>query len=110
MAVAAVSERASELEKICVRYHVERLDLFGSAASGGHREGASDLDFLVEFRPLPAGTYADAYFGLLEALERLFGGPVDLVVDSAIRNPFFQQRVEETRTQIHAACGQEVPG
>ncbi len=99
MTVAAVSARASELEKLCVRYHVERLDLFGSAASGGHREGVSDLDFLVEFRPLPAGAaYADAYFGLLEALERLFEGSVDLVVDSAIRNPFFQQRVEETRT------------
>lgn len=103
MTVAAVSEQASELEKLCVHYHVERLDLFGSAASGGHREGASDMDFLVEFRPLPAGAYADAYFGLLEALERLFEGHVDLVVDSAIRNPFFRQRVEETRTQIYAA-------
>ena len=68
-----------------------------------HGEGASDPDFPVEFQSLPAGAYADAYFGLLEALERLFGSPVDLVVDSAIRNPFFRQRVEETRTQIYAA-------
>ena len=60
-------------------------------------------DFLVEFQPLPAGAYADAYFGLLEALETLFEGPVDLVVDSAIQNPFFRQRVEETRTQLYAA-------
>jgi len=60
-------------------------------------------------RPLPAGAYADVYFGLLEALERLFEGPVDRVVDSAIRNPFFRQRVEGTRTQIYAACGQEIP-
>ena len=74
--------------------------MFGSAASGGHREGASDLDFLVEFRPLPSGAYADAYFGVLEGLERLFEGHVDLVVESAIQNPFFRQRVEETRTQI----------
>ena len=103
MTVAVVLEQASELEKLCVRYHVERLDLFGSAASGGHREGDSDLDFLVEFRPLPSGAYADAYFGLLEALERLFDCHVDLVVESAIQNPFFRQRVEETRTQIYAA-------
>ena len=101
--IAAVSERSSDLEQLCVRYNVERLDLFGSAAAGAHREGASDLDFLVEFRPLSAGAYADAYFGLLEALETLFEGPVDLVVDSAIQNPFFRQRVEETRTQIYAA-------
>ena len=103
MTVAVISEQASELEKLCVRYYVERLDLFGSAASGSHGKGASDLDFLVEFPPLPAGAYADDYFGLLEALEILFGSPVDLVVDSAIRNPFFRQRVEETRTQIY--CG-----
>ena len=101
--IAAVSKRAPALEKLCELYHVQRLDLFGSAASGGHREGASDLDFLVEFQPLPAGAYADAYFGLLEALETLFGDPVDLVVDSAIQNPFFRQRVEETRTQLYAA-------
>ena len=79
--IAAVSERSSDLEQLCVRYNVERLDLFGSAAADGHREGVSDLDFLVEFRPLSAGAYADAYFGLLEALETLFEGPVDLVVD-----------------------------
>ncbi len=101
--IAAVSKRTSELEQVCVLYHVQRLDLFGSASSGSHRKGDSDLDFLVEFQPLPAGAYADAYFGLLEALERLFEGPVDLVVDSAIQNPFFRQRVEETRTPLYAA-------
>lgn len=100
--IAAISERAAELEEFCVRFHVRRLDLFGSAVSGVHREGASDLDFLVEFRSLPAGVYSDAYFWLLEGLERLFGGPVDLIVDSAIRNPYFRQRVEESRTQLYA--------
>ena len=101
--IAAVSERASELEQLCVLHHVKRLDMFGSAASGDQREDTNDLDFLVEFQTLPAGAYADAYFGLLEALETLFEGPVDLIVDSAIRNPFFRQRVEETRTLLYAA-------
>lgn len=54
----AVSERASDLEKLCVRYNVRRLDLFRSAASGSHGKGASDLDFLVEFQSLPAGAIA----------------------------------------------------
>ena len=68
------------------------------------REGrANDLDFLVTFQPLPAGAYADAYVGLLEALETLFEGPVDLVVESAVRNSFFRQRVEESRTLLYAA-------
>lgn len=84
--VTDVRERKAELEQICRRHAVRRLELFGSAVSGRHHRGESDLDFLVEFEPLSAGAYADAYFGVLEALESLFGAPVDLVVASAIKN------------------------
>lgn len=35
--------------ELCRQFHVERLDVFGSAASGGFDEETSDLDFLVEF-------------------------------------------------------------
>lgn len=90
------------IEALCRRYHVRRLDLFGSAASGRARAD-SDFDFLVEFGPLPAGGYADAYFGLLEGLQALLGAPVDLVVDSAVRNPYFRQSVERNRAMLYAA-------
>ena len=100
---AAVAERAVELEQLCRRYGVLRLDLFGSAATGRYRPDESDLDFVVEFRELPTAAYADAYFGLLEALERLFGQPVDLVVGAAIKNPYFRQSLEETRTLVYEA-------
>lgn len=63
----------------------------------------SDLDFLVEFEPLPEGGYVDAYFGLLEALQILFRKSVDLVVASAIRNPYFRQSVEAGRMSLYAA-------
>lgn len=95
--------RRAELETLCRRFRVRRLELFGSAAAGEDRPGESDLDFLVEFEPLPSGAYADTYFGLLEALERLFGRPVDLVAASAIRNPYFRASVERTKTLLYAA-------
>ena len=101
--IPTVAERAVELEQLCLRYGVLRLDLFGSAATSRYRPGESDLDFVVEFQPLPADAYADAYFGLLEALERLFGQPVDLVVGTAIKNPYFRQSLEETRTLVYEA-------
>ena len=101
--IPIVEERVGELQQLCIRHRVLRLDLFGSAATGNYQGRESDLDFLVEFQTLPSGEYADAYFGLLEALELLFGHPVDLVVDSAIKNPFFRQRVDETRTLLYAA-------
>ena len=98
-----LEQRRVELETVCRRYGVRRLELFGSAATGRDRPGESDLDFLVEFGPLPPGGYADAYFGLLESLEELFGRTVDLVVPSAIRNPYFLKAIEETRTLLYAA-------
>ena len=98
-----IEKHTTELEQLCLRYRVQRLDVFGSAATYRFHPENSDLDFLVEFQPLPDGAYADTYFGLLEGLNRLFGRPVDLVVGSAIRNPYFRQSVEETRAPIYEA-------
>ena len=101
----AVAERADELERLCRLHRVQRLDLFGSAAIGEQRHD-SDLDFLVEFKPTESDrVYANAYFGLLEGLQDLFGRPVDLVVESTIDNPYFRESVEESRTPLYA--GQE---
>ena len=100
---AAIAQHADELTRLCAKYNVLRLEVFGSAASGAYRPGDSDLDFLVEFRPLSPGAYADAYFGLLGALERLFGCPVDLVVPKAIKNPYFLESVNQTRTLVYEA-------
>lgn len=96
-----ISERTADLAQLCRRFRVRRLDLFGSAATDRGLTEASDLDFLVEFEPLPPGVYANTYFGLLEALQELFDRPVDLVVESAIKNPYFLEAVEATRTPLY---------
>ena len=75
--IPAVVEQADELKRLCRRYRVQRLDLFGSAATGAYCPEDSDLDFVVEFQPEAFAAYADTYFGLLEALEKIFGSPVD---------------------------------
>ena len=87
--IPAVAKQRHELRRLCLRYGVQRLSLFGSAASGTHSQEKSDLDFLLEFSPTALAGYADAYFGLLEALEQLFGTTVDLVMESAIRTRIF---------------------
>jgi predicted nucleotidyltransferase len=63
----------------------------------------SDLDFLVEFQPLSPGSYADAYFDLKEGLETLFQCPVDLIVESAIKNPYFLKSVQQSKRGLYAA-------
>jgi hypothetical protein len=99
----AIEQKREQLANLCRQYHVQRLALFGSALRDDFDSVHSDLDFVVEFKALPAGTYADTYFGLMEALEQLFQRPVDLVVESAIKNPYFRESVERSKALLYAA-------
>lgn len=97
-----VPNQNEELSELCRHYRVERLDVFGSAASGGFETGRSDLDFLVRFAGRgPTGEYAERYLDFAGALEKLFQRPVDLVTEQSIRNPFFLREVEATRQVIY---------
>ncbi|MBI2297034.1 MAG: nucleotidyltransferase domain-containing protein [Betaproteobacteria bacterium] len=98
-----IERRKSEIQTLCRRFGVRRLDLFGSAALDGGTPQMGDLDFLVDLGDLPPKEYAEAYFGLREALERPFTRPVDPVTAPGIRNPFFKQRLEQTRSMLYAA-------
>ena len=97
-----IEQKRELLADLCRRYRVARLGVFGSVLRDDLDTDRSDLDFLVEFQPLPPGTYADTYFDLKEALERLFQRPIDLVVESAIRNPFFLKSVQQTKHGLYA--------
>ena len=98
-----IDDHRAALEELCRRYRVRSLFLFGSAARGDFDPGRSDVDLLVEFEPLAGDGYADAYFGLREALEALFGRDVDLVTLTAVRNPYMKADIERTRTLLYAA-------
>ncbi len=89
----------SALCALCRRFHVRRLDLFGSGATGRFDPERSDLDFLVAFDKL-ASSYADAYFGLREGLAELFGRQVDLITETALENPYFRRQVEAHKRRL----------
>jgi uncharacterized protein len=70
---------ADEIARIAQSRGVVRLRVFGSALTTEFDTASSDIDLLVEFGPGIAVAF-DAYFGLKEDLEQLFGRSVDLVV------------------------------
>ena len=75
-------------------FGVKSIGLFGSCARG--EEGAtSDLDFLVE---LDDKTF-EAYMGLKEFLEVLFGCKVDLVLEGTIKPRLREHIMKEV---VHA--------
>lgn len=98
-----IEDKREELNQLCKRFNVQRLELFGSAANGRFDRETSDLDFLVEFLELQPGEHFDTYFGLLEALQDLFQRSVDLVMTRAIKNRYFLRAVNRTRKVLYAA-------
>ncbi len=102
--IEQIRRARSELAAICLRHNVRRLDLFGSALGTDFDQATSDLDFLVEFGPFPKGGYSEHYFGLIDDLTGLFGRPVDLVVERAVRNPYLLKSINQTREPLFAAA------
>ena len=103
MAMQIETHRA-RIAELCRRYRVRRLDVFGSAVRDDFDDGASDVDFLVEFLESRPEGAADRYFGLHQGLQEELHRPVDLVVGNAIRNPYFQRSLErQARLNLYVA-------
>ena len=98
-----IAAKRAEIEGLCRKHRVARLDLFGSATGTTFDPDVSDFDFLVSFQPMPPADHADSYFGLAEDLERLLGRPVDLLEREPIRNPYLLEEIERTRRRLYAA-------
>ena len=99
-----IRQHRSDLEILCRRFGVRRLELFGSAARGRFDDRSSDFDFLVEFLPESAMGPFHQFIDFQLELQKLFGRQVDLVERSAIRNPYFRQSVDRgPRTLLYAA-------
>ena len=93
--IQEIARRRDELQTLCRRFHVRRLDLFGSAARGDFEPDRSDIDLLVEFdRDLREAFSLRTYLGLKEALEELLGRSVDLVESGAVHNPYLKASIE----------------
>jgi predicted nucleotidyltransferase len=99
-----VQQRLQTLRELCRKHRVERLDLFGSAARDDFDPETSDLDFLVEFEPMPPKEHAGSFFGLLADLEGLFCRRVDLLEREPIENPYLWQSIMRSRRALYEAA------
>ncbi len=80
---------------LAARYGVKHIGLFGSTVRNSARQG-SDIDILVSFAG-PATS--ERYFGVQFYLEDLFGAPVDLVTDKALR-PELRSFIEKETVHV----------
>lgn len=77
-AIELLAEHKGHLAR---RFRVTGLALFGSTVRGEARDG-SDVDILVSF---DGPATSERFFGVQFYLEDLFGCPVDLVTEKALR-------------------------
>lgn len=89
------------IRRAAERHGVAKLALFGSVVTGGFTID-SDVDFLVDFLPGRTDPFED-YSALREELVRIVGRGVDLVVNHAIRNPYFRDSALVQAETVYAA-------
>jgi predicted nucleotidyltransferase len=99
---ALVARHQSEIEKLCHRYGVRRLAVFGSVLREDFDPKSSDIDLVVEFRPDFGGSAADQYFDLKAALEQLLGVPADLVELDAMPDSRLKRIIQHTQVTVYA--------
>ena len=77
------------------------LELFGSGTGTGFSPDSRDFDFWVDLDQTNNGSRGRRWAELADALEALLGRHVDLVNPRYIRNPYFLQAVNSSRTVIY---------
>ena len=103
-----IKENIETIIKICGRYNVVRLYVFGSVLEKTFSYKKSDLDFIVEMEQVSAIEKGEKLIQLWDELENLFQRNVDLLTDQPIRNPYFKAQVERTKQLIYDRSKQEI--
>ncbi len=97
-----VSDKVEDLIKLCNLYGVKSMYVFGSVCTDKFNDD-SDIDLLISFDNLSMEQYTDNYFDLHYKLQELFNRKIDLLTDKSLSNPYFIQRLEQTKELIYAA-------
>lgn len=96
-----INDNIHRLFALCKKYKVRKLYLFGSILTSKFNEN-SDIDILVNFNSeIDHNTYADNFLDFYHALKSLFNRDIDLVDETAVKNPYFKEELEETKHLIY---------
>jgi uncharacterized protein len=98
--IPILENRSAKIMELCRRFHVKRLDVFGSAARESDFTDDSDVDLLVEYEADHAPSFRD-YLALRDALADVLGRKVDLTMANAVRNPYLRAQIDRFRQTVH---------
>lgn len=98
--MTVIREHINDINKLCSTYNVKQLYAFGSVLTDKFNND-SDIDLIVDFKPIDIKQYADNYYDLKFSLQDVLQKPVDLLEEKAIKNPYFREVVNKQRQLIY---------
>ena len=96
-----IEDHKQVIEEICRNLRVKHLDLVGSASRDDFQPERSDIDVLVEFNGIDR-LFA-RYFDLKNRLEEELGRQVDVIQDSAVKNPYIRRTMDRDKVRIYGS-------
>lgn len=85
---------------LCKKYKVAKLWVFGSILTPRFND-RSDVDFSVIFHYDEIQDLFITFFDFIEELLLLLGRKVDLVDETAVKNPYFRNELDKTKRLIY---------
>lgn len=94
-----LDRHTKRIAKICEEHRVKSLYVFGSLARN-ELSPDSDIDFLVDFKPMEVIDYGENYFQLCESLENLLDRKVDLMTVNSLKNPYLKHSIKRDQKLV----------
>ena len=85
---------------LCKKYKVAKLCVFGSILTPRFND-KSDVDLSVVFHYDQIPDLFITFFDFIEELQALLGRKVDLIDETAIKNPYFRKELDSTKHLIY---------
>jgi predicted nucleotidyltransferase len=95
-----IDKNIDQIRDLCDKHKVAKLFVFGSVLSDKFRK-SSDIDLIVDFQDIDLYGYADNYFDLKFALEKILKRNVDLLEDKAISNPYLRKSIDSSKKLLY---------
>jgi len=95
-----IDKNIDQIRVLCDKHKVAKLFIFGSVLSDRFRK-SSDIDLIVDFQDVDLYEYADNYFDLKFALEKILNRKVDLLEDIAINNPYLRKSIDSSKQLLY---------
>lgn len=89
-----------KIAALCKKYKVAKLWVFGSILTPRFNDD-SDVDFSVIFHYDQIQDLFITFFDFIEELQSLLGRKIDLVDETAVKNKYFREELDNTKQLIY---------